>query len=167
MARHPSARSLSRLRNYTVEETASALNVHRNTVRRWLRAGLEPIDWKKPYLIHGTDLIEFLKSRSLPATKLLPHEGFCFSCRAPREPAFAEIEVEVSSNGRLSLTALCDRCTTVMHKKLARDLLPVLQANPAVSVTLVRTRLNSLDEPSANVHFKEEPYDHTPSPPQE
>ena len=164
MARRPSARSLSRLRTYTVEEAARLLGVHRNTVRRWLRQGLESIDRKKPFLIHGSDLIAFLKARKPKTRKLAPQEGYCFSCRSPRGPAFGEVEVKVAGNGRLTLTALCETCATVMNKKLARDLLKVLEADAAVTVTLVPTRIDAPEEPCRNVHFKEERHDHAASP---
>lgn len=167
MARRHSARSISRLRTYTVEEIARALHVHRNTVRRWVKAGLEPIDERKPFLIHGKDLIEYLDARKSQKQRLQPHEGYCFSCRAPRGPALGEVEISERGGGRLTLTALCDTCTTVMHKKLARDLLPLLRANPALTVTLVPSRINAATRPCPNVHFTEEPRDHAASQPKE
>jgi hypothetical protein len=39
--------------------------VHRNTVREWVKRGLPTIDQKRPMLILGRDLIEFLQQRRL------------------------------------------------------------------------------------------------------
>jgi len=52
--------------SYTVEEAARALNLHRNTVRNWVRrGGLPAMTGSRPYLILGVVLVEFLKARRL------------------------------------------------------------------------------------------------------
>ena len=61
--RHPNHRLVKIHRNYTVEEVASLLGVHRNTVREWVKRGLATIDRKRPMLIHGRDLAAFLQAR--------------------------------------------------------------------------------------------------------
>jgi excisionase family DNA binding protein len=48
--------------SYTVEEAARALNLHRNTVRNWIRrGGLIAMTGSRPHLILGAVLVEFLK----------------------------------------------------------------------------------------------------------
>ena len=49
----PNHRLLKIHRSYTVEEVASVLDVHRNSVRNWLRSGLDAIDQRRPTLILG------------------------------------------------------------------------------------------------------------------
>jgi excisionase family DNA binding protein len=51
------------LRTYTIDEAARTLEVHRNTVRHWIKAGLRVIDDKRPILILGSDLAEYLLRR--------------------------------------------------------------------------------------------------------
>ena len=50
-------------RNYTVEEAAMLLGVHKNTVRIWFTSGLQPIDNRRPILILGRQLSSFLHAR--------------------------------------------------------------------------------------------------------
>ena len=38
-------------RSYDVGELARRTRVHKNTVRNWMRNGLEPVDGKRPVLI--------------------------------------------------------------------------------------------------------------------
>jgi len=49
-------------RSYLVEEAATLLDVHRNTVRQWIKLGLPTSDEKRPTLILGRVLIDFLQS---------------------------------------------------------------------------------------------------------
>ena len=49
--------------NDTSLEIAEKLGVHRQTVRRWTRQGLTPIDSRKPMLIMGEHAAHFLKMR--------------------------------------------------------------------------------------------------------
>ena len=50
-------------RNYTVDEAAMLFRVHKNTVRNWLEAGLQPVDDRRPILILGRELSRFLHAR--------------------------------------------------------------------------------------------------------
>ena len=42
-------------RSYDVRELADRLDVHKNTVRQWIREGLPVVDGAKPTLIDGGD----------------------------------------------------------------------------------------------------------------
>ena len=61
--RHPNHRHVKIHRSYTVEEIAKMLGKHKNTVRIWVKDGLPTIDDKRPMLILGHDLVEFIKKR--------------------------------------------------------------------------------------------------------
>ena len=58
--RNPNPRLVKIHRNYTVEDVANLLGVHKNTVREWIKQGLPKIDDKRPMLILGCDLFAFL-----------------------------------------------------------------------------------------------------------
>lgn len=45
--RHPNYRRIKIHRNYTVEEAALQLNVHKNTVRSWIKDGLPALSDKE------------------------------------------------------------------------------------------------------------------------
>lgn len=104
--------------SYTVEEAARNQGVGRGTVRRWLKSGLPSLNEKRPCLILGRDLVDFLKARKTPKQSCKPEECYCFKCRAPRSAAFYEAEYEPDGPERGQLIALCADCTTVMHKRV-------------------------------------------------
>src|SRR6266852_3323482 len=87
-SRHPNPRLAKIHRSYTVEEIARLLNVHKNTVRAWLKQGLSTIDRQKPTLILGSVLARFLQDRRQSRRKrCAPGEIYCVKCRAPVHPA--------------------------------------------------------------------------------
>ena len=48
---------------YDTNEVAKLFGLHRNTVRHWSKEGLKPIDPRRPFYIHGSDLKAFLARR--------------------------------------------------------------------------------------------------------
>lgn len=72
--------------SYTVSELTSILDVNEKTISRWMDSGLKTVSGgAKPFLINGSDLQAFLKSkdekRKAPLKK---NEFFCFGCKNPR-----------------------------------------------------------------------------------
>jgi excisionase family DNA binding protein len=87
-ARNPNRRSIKIHRNYTVEEAARATGSAKGTIRRWIKSGALPeITDRKPNLILGGDLFDYLTARATPGPKLRLNECYSLKCRAPREPA--------------------------------------------------------------------------------
>jgi len=112
-------------RSYTVEEAARKLGVHKNTVRHWLKDGLQPIDKRRPLLIHGLTLKRFLEDRRKSGKRRCGvGELYCMRCRAPRAPADRTIELHGSNSGSVNLRGRCQQCGTVMHKRVSRGQLP-------------------------------------------
>ena len=62
-SRHPNPRLAKIHRSYSVEEIARLFRVHKNTVRAWLRSGLETIDGQRPTVARGTEIRRFLTER--------------------------------------------------------------------------------------------------------
>src|SRR6266699_3150405 len=62
-ARHPNPRLVKIHRNYAVEDIARLFDVHKNTVRNWLKQGLASIDDRRPILVLGHELSRFLQER--------------------------------------------------------------------------------------------------------
>ncbi|MHB8446590.1 MAG: helix-turn-helix domain-containing protein, partial [Rudaea sp.] len=58
--RAPNPRLVKIHRNCSVEEAAKRLDVHKNTIREWIRRGLPVMKERRPVLIHGKALREFL-----------------------------------------------------------------------------------------------------------
>jgi excisionase family DNA binding protein len=155
-ARRPNGRGVRLHRNYSVDEAARAVGVGKGTVRRWTKAGLPTIADRKPILILGSELIDFLKSRRLPKQRCRLDECYCFSCRAPRRPAFDSVEYMPLTPTSGNLGALCAVCTTVMHKRISTASLAALEAILSVTITQADQPISKSDEPCLNDHFERE-----------
>jgi Helix-turn-helix domain len=107
--------------SYTVEEAARTLNLHRNTVRNWVRrCGLPAMTESRPHLILGAVLVEFLKKRRLALRlKCGPGDLYCLKCRAPRKPVAELIEHRPMASGRTRIVGICSTCESLMHRFIA------------------------------------------------
>jgi len=111
------ARLIKRDYSYFVGEIAELFDLHPNAVRRWLKAGLVTLDDRRPILIHGSDLIDFLDMRQAARKqKCAADEFFCLRCRRPQHPRFGRVELEIRSETRLDLSGVCEACGTRMHR---------------------------------------------------
>ncbi|MAZ18979.1 MAG: DNA-binding protein [Ahrensia sp.] len=120
--------------NYTFEEAARVLGVSKGTVRRWQDKGLPVIADRKPFLILGGELRDFLDRPTRSKKKCRLHECYCFKCREPRAPAFAEAEFFPLSVTSGNMRALCSVCSTVMHKRVSTTDLSALKAVLGVTI---------------------------------
>ena len=95
MAKRPNPNLVKIHRNYTVEEVADLFSVHKNTVRLWVKDGLATNDDKRPMLILGSGLKQYLQSkRQGNKRKCLPIEIYCVRCRLPQVPAGNMVDFE-------------------------------------------------------------------------
>jgi len=121
--RHPNHRLVKGNRTYTVEEIATLFDNHKNTVRQWIKDGLTTTDDKRPMLVHGQDLVDFLKARRLKnKRKCRPGELYCVRCRAPKLPAGGMADYCPITEKYGNLVAICPDCNSLMnrHVSLAR-----------------------------------------------
>jgi excisionase family DNA binding protein len=124
VARHrPDRRRVKIHRSYRVDEAARTLGVSKGTIRRWLKNGLEAVDARKPTLIRGLVLVEYLSGRIKPKQFCPPGQCYCVKCRAPKEPAgaFAEYIVITATSG--NLRAVCPACDSLMHRRTSKPIL--------------------------------------------
>lgn len=118
MARHrPDRRRIKIHLSYTVDGAARTVGTGKPTVRRWIKAGLPVVDGRKPALIRGVDLLEFLKARAKPKHTCPPGWAYCVKCRASHRPdgGMAEFVHLTPTNG--NLRGLCPVCGTMMHRR--------------------------------------------------
>lgn len=130
MGRHLNHRLAKLHVTYTVEEVARRWDIHRNTVRQWIKQGLPTIDRKRPLLVHGWDLAEFLKARRQRNRKQCgPGEIYCVCCRAPRLPAGGMADYVPLTPAQGNLTGICPRCDCLMYRRVALARLDAARGN--------------------------------------
>jgi len=118
--RHHNHRLVKIHRNYTVEEIAKLFDIHKNTVRRWVKEGLATIDEKCPILILGHALVAFLQTRRAKNKQpCKPGELYCVRCRAPRMPAGNMADYAPVTEKFGNLTAICPECDSLMNRRIS------------------------------------------------
>lgn len=154
MPRRINWRRIRQHRNYTVDDVHRALGVSKGTVRRWIKSDLPALTDAKPFLILGSDLIVFLKNRAPAKQKCRLDQCFCFSCRTPRRAAFGEAEFIPLNTTSGNLRALCEKCSTVMHKHVSLAKLIDVRAVLDVTIRHADQRLGVSREPCLNDHLR-------------
>jgi len=149
--RRPDPRRAKIHRPYDVADIASLFDVHRNTVRSWLKQGLRAIEGGRPALILGAELRRFLTEKhSRRKRRMQPGLMYCMRCREPRWPALDMAEyVQLSPIGG-NLKALCPACEAWMYRRLRLSDLDLLKAILDVTVTLADEPLRQTSHPSVN-----------------
>jgi hypothetical protein len=124
-------------RSYTVEEAALLYEVHKRTVRNWIIKGLPICDDKRPLLILGTDLRQFLKQkRQTNKRKCKPSELYCLKCREPRIPDHSTLEFIEETNTKGRVIATCSVCNSLMNKYFSLKNITSIQRDLAVILPL-------------------------------
>jgi len=108
------------LYSYTVAEAAKLFGVHRNTVRAWIKGGLDTVRVGKMILILGDELRSFLQKRRAARRTTTPLGWlYCLKCRAPRAPAEGLMELIQERAGTANVRAICGHCDTLMHRRVS------------------------------------------------
>ena len=109
-------------RSYTYREAGRLLGAHVRTVQSWRELhGLPVMDGQTPHLILGRDLIALGKRlRTSRKAKTRSDQMYCLGCKAPRVPAFGEVEYVASEAPTVNLMGLCPECTCVMCKRVPK-----------------------------------------------
>ena len=118
--RYPNPQLVKIHRSYTVEEVARLLGKHKNTVRNWVKDGLATIDGKRPMLILGPDLVEFIKKRRAKNRQSCkPGQLYCVRCRAPKFPWGDMADYEPVTEKFGNLTAICPDCELNINRRVS------------------------------------------------
>jgi hypothetical protein len=143
MAKSPNPNLAKIHRNYTVEEVSNLFSVHKNTVRLWVKDGLATNDDKRPMLILGSDLKDYLQAkRKSNKRKCLPFEIYCVRCRLPQLPAENMADYE-SINGRMGrLIGLCPCCSGIINKYFNITQLEQIQGKLNITLSKALKHIN-------------------------
>ena len=140
--------------SHTIQDIAELFGLHPNAVRRWIKAGLHTIDDHRPQLIHGSDLIDFLKKRQQGRKQCCgPGEMYCCRCRAPRRPTPRSVVVDRHNAGQLMIRGDCDLCGTRMNR--SGSVAQLAEVERAFAVTTAPARLGETAEALAMCDLQE------------
>lgn len=155
MGRHrPNRRAIRKHRSYTIEEAARTLSVSKGSVRRWLKDGLPHLADQRPFLILGDVLIDFLAGRDKAKRRCATHELFCFRCREPKAAAAGMIDFAPHTAAVGTISALCETCETMMHKKFSVPKLGLLCQKAEVSFPRGDPRIGDRGNPRLIDHLE-------------
>ena len=123
-------------RSYTVEQLAQLLDCHKNSVRLWIKQGLDILDdGRRPLMIQGSVARQFLEEkRRSRRRRCLPHELYCLSCREPRLPAGRKAFFRPCPARAGLLEATCSTCGTRMFKCVSATTFATLQGSLDVKI---------------------------------
>src|SRR5262245_34677068 len=94
--------------------------VHKNTVRAWLRSGLEPIDDRRPTLILGRKLSTFLHARrERRRQRCKAGQLYCVRCRVPKASAAGTAEYLPITMDSGNLRGTCADCGARMYRRVS------------------------------------------------
>ena len=141
--RHPNPRLAKIHRNYSVEEIAALFGVHRNTVREWVKRGLPTNDNRRPMLILGRDLVDFLRARRAKNKRTCPPgELYCFRCRAPKAAAGDMADYQPLTETQGNLIAICADCETIMYRRVSLAKLEQVRGNLDITMPQALRHIN-------------------------
>lgn len=154
--RHPNHRLVKIHRNYTVEEITRLFGCHRNTVRHWIKRGLPTIDLRRPLLILGRDLAEFLqKQRQKNKRKCHPGEIYCVKCRAPRQPGGDMADYRPLTPAVGDLIGICPQCETLIYRRVNLAKLALVRGKLNITMPQAQEHINEITRLSVNCELSE------------
>lgn len=158
--RHPNHRLVKIHRSYTIEEIASLLGVHRNTVREWYKRGLPMIDDRRPILVSGRDLVAFLQARRAKSKRTcLPGQIYCVRCRAPQAAAGDMADYQPLTATQGNLIAICVDCESIMNRRVSLAKLEQVRGKLDVRMPQALPHIVDSPRPSVNSDLKQEAED--------
>lgn len=133
------------------------LGVHKNTIRDWIRRGLPVIDQRRPALILGAALADFITRRySSNKRPCAPGQIYCVRCRCPQHPAggIADYQPITATSG--NLVGICPACDAFMYRRVSRAKLDHARGILDVSLPEALRHIDESSNPSVNHDFKRE-----------
>ncbi|MGR5348501.1 helix-turn-helix domain-containing protein [Vibrio mediterranei] len=123
-------------RSYTIQEVSETCDVHKRTVRNWIKSGLPVIDGSRPCLILGTELRIFIRQQRRKNKRICkPSEAYCCRCREPRKFDSGSVKFieEVGGIGRVF--GRCKTCGSKVNKFFSWRTLDVLRSKLELEIT--------------------------------
>jgi Zn-finger protein len=120
-------------------------------VRRWVKEGLAAIDDKRPMLILGHVLVEFLQARRAKNKQpCKPGELYCVRCRCPKSPAGNMAEYSPITEKFGNLIAICPDCDALMNRRVS--LAKIRQVSGKIDISFPEALRHLLDSANPTVN---------------
>lgn len=147
-------RRVRRAHAYLAQEAADLFGLHKNAVLNWVGLGLKTIDGKKPMMIHGSDLIDFLTRRQQGRKRACqPDEFYCCKCRKPKQVWEGLVDLTQLKKDSWLVRGLCTDCSTKMQRIYPAKKLPEVRRLFKVQ-TVNEEHINESSNPPVNRDFK-------------
>jgi hypothetical protein len=149
--RRPNPRLAKIHRSYTVEEIGRLYDIHKNTVREWIKAGLPTCDSKRPMLILGRELEAFLQARRMKnKRRCQAGEIYCVRCRAPRVPAGDMADYQPITGSLGNLIGICPDCELMIYRRVNLAKLEQVRGKMNVTFSEAQGQVSETNEPIVN-----------------
>ena len=159
--RTPNYRLVKQNRTYSTEEVAVLFGSHRNTVRHWLKNGLRTIDDRRPQLVQGGDLAQFLKERRAKNKHpCAPGQIYCLRCRVPSTPAGDSVVYRALTADRGDLVGMCGVCGCGLFRRVSLAKLRASAGDLVVGFMDAEGHIGKHPCPSLDCDFEKDPTTH-------
>jgi hypothetical protein len=149
--RQPNPRLVKIHRSYSVEDISRLFKLHKNTVRNWLKLGLDPIDRQRPILMRGEELRRFLTERRARLKQTCgPGRIFCLPCRGPKVPAGKFAECIQTGHTTGSLQGICPDCNRMIYRRINPQKLEAIRGELDIAIRQARPRIEERANPNVN-----------------
>ncbi len=114
--------------SYSVIEIAELFNLHKRTVQAWLQEGLPKIDNKRPFLVKGLELKEFISHRKRKRKKKCNQdELYCCKCQEARQSRNNLVSIKILNEKSGLIQGICNQCNTKINKLFASKNLEIIK----------------------------------------
>lgn len=113
---------------YTMQEAADALGLSLATIRDWVKKGLSIHKDKRPFLIYGDELRQFIQnSQRAKRYKLTDRQLSCFSCKAPCEPRGMAVILVQQTAKTSRISGICAKCGGRCARIVSNQRIPLFE----------------------------------------
>lgn len=107
---------------YEIAEAAQILNKTPATIRNWIKDGLPVMSSRKPYLLSGEAIREYLRIKYRTAkSQLADDQLYCLSCRSGRIPIENSVHCSLLNPKTALLKGACHHCGATSTRMISRS----------------------------------------------
>ena len=111
MGKRANPMSVKAALTYDINEAAKALGKSPATIRNWIRDGLPIMASRKPYLILGAAIQDYLRCKYKATKRPLEADQLsCLSCRRGRKPVHLAVSLTPINCKTALLKGICEHC---------------------------------------------------------